>query len=156
MVVMRLEDPQFCNIRGQEKVSQQRAINENRSMVNSRDDAWNGNENSNHWFIPYGTAWCEPAQSHNGTCFHMANNGAGHRTCLGDDKKLWHVDYAGEHARLVFESMSAKLCIHEVAFLVTAQRWGNGREGVRTIIIMTHLLIGTSLQTGNVSTNGIT
>ena len=84
----------------------------------------------------------------------MTNNGAGHRTCLCDNEELGHIDYAGEHARLGVESISAELYINEIA------SFGNqraiGEKGIRTIIIITHLFIGTSVHTGKVSTNGIT
>jgi hypothetical protein len=70
----------------------------------------------------------------------MTNYSAGHRACLCDNEELGHIDYAGEHARLGVESISAELYTHEIA------RFGNqravGEKGIRTIIIMTQSIQG--------------
>jgi len=88
----------------------------------------------------------------------MTNYSAGYGTRLCDDEELGHVDYACKESGLD-EGMSAWHSAYtSCTKSVTRHTKKDDLDGIRTrtIIIITHRLIGTSVQVGNVSTNGMT
>ena len=84
----------------------------------------------------------------------MAHHSAGHGASLGNDKELGHVDYAGTESGLGKAQVSrGSICLVWVLMMRATSRMHN--IGQLTIMIRTHLLKGTSVHTGKVSTKGM-
>lgn len=71
-----------------------------RDRENPHDDAADGNEDAEDRLVVDGTARDHPPQGDNGTRFDMADDGARHRTRLGDDEELGNVEHGGAEPRL--------------------------------------------------------